>query len=198
MDADGLNLKRLTEGEDDIVPICSEQGKWVYYYDATVTNHPWKRVPLGGGSTERLAESSIPGGPPLPLTDLSRDDALLVAPTALSPSGGGNYRNVFGILKTGSPDASFQIFELNPQAVMSYLRAPRFTPDGNAVVYAISGAKNEYNLWLHPLGSKLGRQITHFSSEQIYGFVWSPDGKKLLVERGHTESDVILLRDTSK
>jgi len=81
---------------------------------------------------------------------------------------------------------------------MGYLRAPRFTPDGNAVVYAISGAKNEYNLWLHPLDSKLGRQITNFSSEQIYGFGWSPDGKKLFVARGHTESDVILLRDTSK
>jgi len=198
MDTDGSNLKRLTEGEDDLLPICSEQGKWVYYYDTTASNHPWKQVPLAGGNAEPLAQSSIPGGPSFPITDLSRDDVLLVTPTALSPSGGGNYRNVFGILKTGSPDASFQIFELNPKAVIGYLRAPRFTPDGNAVVYAISGAKNEYNLWLHPLDSKLGRQITHFSSEQIYGFGWSPDGKKLLVARGHTESDVILLRDTSK
>lgn len=48
------------------------------------------------------------------------------------------------------------------------------------------------------LTGSIGRQITHFSSEQIYGFGWSPDGKKLLVARGHTESDVILLRDTSK
>jgi len=198
MDADGSNPKRLTEGNYDSTPICSERGKFVYYYDTTAGNHPWNQVPLAGGSAKRLAQSSIPGGPPLPLTDLSRDDALLVTPTALSPSGGGKYRDVFGILKTGSPDASFQIFELNPKAVIGYLRAPRFTPDGNAVVYAISGAKNEYNLWLHPLDSNLGRQITHFSSEQIYGFGWSPDGKKLLVARGHTESDVILLRDTSK
>ena len=198
MDADGSNLKRLTEGEDDILPICSELGEWVYYYDATVSNHPWKKVPLGGGSTEPLAQSSIPGGPPLPITGLSRDDALLVTPTALSPSGGGNYRNVFGILKTGSPSASFQMFDLNPKSVIGELRAPQFTPDGNAVVYAVAGEKNEYNLWLHPLESKPGRQITHFSSEQIYGFSWSPGGKKLLVARGHTESDVILLRDTSK
>jgi len=198
MDADGSNPKRLTEGEDDIIPICSEQGKWVYYYDATVSNNPWKKVPLGGGSAEPLAQSSIPGGPPLPITGLSRDDALLVTPTALSPSGQGNYRNVFGILKTGSPGASFQMFDLNPKGVIAELRAPQFTPDGHAVAYAISGAKNEYNLWLHPLDGKPGRQITHFSSEQIYGLGWSPDGKKLLVLRGHTESDVILLRDTSK
>jgi len=198
MDADGSSLKRLTEGEDDTFPICSEQGKWVYYYDATVSKHPWKRVPLGGGSTEPLAQSSIPGGPPLPITGLSRDDALLVTPTALSPSGGGNYRNVFGTSKTGSPGAYFQIFDLNQNVVIDILRALQFTPDGNAVVYAISGGKNVYNLWLHPLDGKPGRQITHFSSEQIYGFGWSPDGKKLLVARGHTDSDVILLRDTSK
>ena len=90
------------------------------------------------------------------------------------------------------------MFDLNPKGVIGEPRAPQFTPDGNAVVYAIIWAKNEYNLWLHPLDSKLGRQITHFSSEQIYLFGWSPDGKKLLVARGHTESDVILLRDTSK
>ena len=41
-------------------------------------------------------------------------------------------------------------------------------------------------------------QITHFPSEQIYGFGWSPDAKKLLVARGHVESDVVLLRDTSQ
>jgi len=36
------------------------------------------------------------------------------------------------------------------------------------------------------------------NSEQIPGFFWSPDGKKLLVARWHEESDVVLLRDTSK
>jgi len=94
--------------------------------------------------------------------------------------------------------ACWRIFDLNPNRVIGELRAPQFTPDGNAVVYAVAGEKNEYNLWLHPLESKPGRQITHFSSQQIYEFGWSPDGKKLLVARGHTESDVILLRDTSK
>jgi eukaryotic-like serine/threonine-protein kinase len=198
MDADGSNLKRLTEGEDDIQPACSVQGKWVYYFDTVPGNPAWKKVPLAEGGMEPLTQSGIPGGPPFPITDLSRDDSLLVAPSALSPSGGGNYRNVFGILKIGSPGGSFQIFDLNPKGVIGELRAPQFTPDGNAVVYLIAGDKNEHNLWYHPLDGKPGRQITHFPSEHIWGFSWSPDGKKLLVLRGHTESDVILLRDTSK
>jgi serine/threonine protein kinase len=41
-----------------------------------------------------------------------------------------------------------------------------------------------------------GRQITHFPTEHIPVFGWSPDAKKLLVARDHVESDVVLLRDS--
>jgi len=51
---------------------------------------------------------------------------------------------------------------------------------------------------LQPLDGKPGRQLTQFHSDSIFGFAWSPDRKKLLIPRGHVESDVILLRDTSK
>jgi Tol biopolymer transport system component len=75
---------------------------------------------------------------------------------------------------------------------------PQFTPDGTAVVYVIRGQNNVDNLWQQPLNGQRGRQITQFNSEQIPAFGWSPDGKKLLVGRWHEESDVVLLRDTSK
>ena len=74
----------------------------------------------------------------------------------------------------------------------------QFTPDGKALVYVIRGENNVDNLWLQPLDGKPGRQITTFKSVQIYRFSWSPDGKKLVVGRGHIESDVVLLRDASK
>jgi len=116
----------------------------------------------------------------------------------IAGSTAGNYRKVFGILKTDELGKPFQVFDVNPQIVIGNIQGPKFTLDGRAVVYAISGEKNQYNLWLQPLDGKPGRQPTHFPSDQIYGFGWSPDGKKLLVGRGHQESDVVLLRDTSK
>jgi Tol biopolymer transport system component len=73
----------------------------------------------------------------------------------------------------------------------------QFAPDGKAVVYVIRG-ENNGNLWLQPLDGKPGRQITQFSSEQIYRLGWSPDGKRLRVGRGHFESEVVLLRETTK
>jgi hypothetical protein len=44
MDADGSNFKRLTDGEDDGLPVCSPIGKWVYYLDAKASRR--MRVPL--------------------------------------------------------------------------------------------------------------------------------------------------------
>jgi len=44
MDADGSNLKRLTEGEKDVLPVCSTEGKWVYYTNRKANR--WMRVPL--------------------------------------------------------------------------------------------------------------------------------------------------------
>ena len=198
MDSDGSSLKRLTEGEDDMLPVCSPVGKWVYYFDGSVITNPWKRVPLAGGNAESLSTPGIPGSPPLPITDLFRDDAMLVVPAIIAGSTAGNYRKAFGILKTDALGKPFQVFDTDQQIVIGNILAPKFIPDGGAVVYAISGEKNQYNLWLQPLDGKPGRQLTHFSSDQIYGFGWSPDGKKLLVARGHRESDVVLLRDTSK
>jgi len=53
------------------------------------------------------------------------------------------------------------------------------------------------NLWEQPLDSSPPRQLTHFSKERIMRFRFSPDGSKLAIERGHVESDAVLLRDTS-
>ena len=122
---------------------------------------------------------------------------MLIAPAIIAGSTAGSYRKSFGILKTDTLGKPFQVFDTDRQIVMN-VQGPKFTPDGRAVVYAVSGEKNQCNLWLQPLDGKAGRQLTHFSSDQIYGFGWSPDGKKLLVARGHRESDVVLLRDTSK
>jgi len=76
--------------------------------------------------------------------------------------------------------------------------ATQFTPDGQAVVYTITDDKNVDNIWLQALNGKPPRQITQFHSGSILGFAWSPDEKKHQIARGHLESDVILLRDTSK
>jgi len=49
-----------------------------------------------------------------------------------------------------------------------------------------------------PLDNSPARQLAHFTSEQIAMFRFSPHGRKLAIERGHLESDAVLLRDTPR
>ena len=70
------------------------------------------------------------------------------------------------------------------------------TPDGTAVAYPIR-ENGVDNVWVQPLNGSNGKRITAFDSEQILNFRWSPDGRKLCVLRGHTDSDVVLIRDSS-
>ncbi|MGB7437285.1 MAG: hypothetical protein WBR26_07280 [Candidatus Acidiferrum sp.] len=49
------------------------------------------------------------------------------------------------------------------------------------------------NVWLQPLQGGKPRQLTNFSSDRIYSFDWSPDGKQLVVARGNSSSDVVLI-----
>jgi eukaryotic-like serine/threonine-protein kinase len=196
MDADGSNLKRLTDGEDDIFPICSPAGKWVYYFDAKATQ--WGRVPLEGGKAEVLRSEGVTGSATFPLSGISRDDGMVVEYGAVADAATSTYKDRFAVIKTNSLEVPFQILDADTRLTLTNIRAPQFTPDGRAMVYVIRGENNESNLWQQPLDGKAGKQITHFPGEEVYGFEWSPDGKKLMVWRGHTESDVVLLRDTTK
>jgi hypothetical protein len=49
------------------------------------------------------------------------------------------------------------------------------------------------NIWEQPLTGGSPKQITKFTSGQIFDFNWTADAKQLLLTRGETTSDVILL-----
>jgi hypothetical protein len=49
-----------------------------------------------------------------------------------------------------------------------------------------------------PLDSSPYSQLIHFTAAKIAQFAFSPDGSKIAIERGHFESDAVLLSDTAK
>jgi len=100
------------------------------------------------------------------------------------------------------PENKFALISLDSSAPPRLLTPdPRvafnglFTPDGKALAYAIR-EKGVDNVWLQPLDSSPGRQITNFTSEQIVDLQYSPDGKTLGILRTHSDSDVVLLQET--
>ncbi len=181
MDAAGGNFKQLSDGKYDGFPVCSPDGKWVYYSDLR-NGGKLTKVSLDGGKPERLSELPAFG------FDISPDGKLAAFTTFLVTSPG----NRLALLPVDSPQNT-KVLDL--QRPVSSFGAVRFSHDGKAVIYPFLDQDAD-NLWLQPLDGLPGKQITHFKSERIRDFHWSFDGKRLGLIRGHTDSDVVLLRES--
>jgi Tol biopolymer transport system component len=195
MDADGSNLKRLSSGETDFLPSCAPAGKWVYYNGGRESL--WMRVPLAGGTAEPIKPRSGPEWGVFPIVAVSPDDRRFASFSTRAEASTNTYTSRLGIFNSDSADSPALSLEPDSRLRVSGLGI-QFAPDGKALAYTITDEKNVDNLWLQPLDGKPGHQLTQFHSDSIFAFRWSPDQKRLHVTRGHTESDVILLRDTSK
>jgi len=178
MDAAGGNLKQLSDGKLDQLPICSPDGKWVYYSDMSNGAKP-TRVPLEGGKPERLSDFPAYG------LDVSPDGKVIAFGT-FRPS---QPKEQMALLPVDSPQ-DLKLVELEHPR----FGVLRFTHDGKAVVYPFRDQEAD-NLWLQPLDGSPGKQLTNFKSEHITEFHWSFDGSKLGLIRGHTDSDVVLLQE---
>jgi Tol biopolymer transport system component/DNA-binding winged helix-turn-helix (wHTH) protein len=189
VNADGTNLKQLSNGKRDRISECSRDSKWAYYINANASRV--ERVPVDGGTPETLPGTPIPHALILDrYFDLSPDGKTAVFLIAL---GGTNpvHRIAMVPLDAGPRP---QVRLLDPHPATWY--PLRFTPDGKALVYPITQNRIE-NLWLQPLDGSPGRQITNFRTDLILGLQWSPDGKNIGLLSRRIDADVVLLRESS-
>jgi serine/threonine protein kinase/Tol biopolymer transport system component len=183
VDSSGGNLKQLTKGEFDTYPVCSPDSHWVYYVDQQ-NEAKLARIPIDGGTPQIISNLPVSGS--AVSFDLTSDGKQAVFAT-LEHSG--EHKEKLAIVATDSDHAVVEGLE---HVRFGLLRLSR---DGKAAVYP-ARENGVDNLWLQPLGGSKGRQITNFKSERIYDFHWSFDGKQLAMVRGHTDSDVVLIRST--
>jgi serine/threonine protein kinase/Tol biopolymer transport system component len=179
MDADGGNLKQLTAGANEQAPQVSPDGRWVVYQGAGPSI--WK-VSIDGGQPMRLTDK-FTGRP-----SVSPDGKLVAcyyrdAPTspfrlALVPFEGGDPVKVF-----------------DTQLAAPWWVLPRWTPDGRAILYADdrSGAAN---IWSQPVAGGQPARLTDFTSDNIYSFDLSRDGRQLALARGSVSSDVVVMSES--
>jgi Tol biopolymer transport system component/predicted Ser/Thr protein kinase len=195
VNTDGTSPVKLTDGKADRAPVCSMDEKWVFYWD-TMLQQIW-RAPLdGSGKPELLQGSAVPKTFPVGRAlSLSRDGKRMAYLLATMPTPEDPYPQYKIALldlsvKAGRPE----LLDADERISSGGLS---FTPDGTAVAYPIRESGVD-NIWVQPLGGSNGRAITTFDAEEIMGFRWSPDGRKLCLLRGHTDSDVVLIRDSSQ
>jgi Tol biopolymer transport system component len=189
INADGSHPLKLADENFDSFPVCSASQKWVYFFPNV---KELGRVPLEGS------------GPAEPIPGSRVANAFLAGRgIGISPDGK-TLAYVIGIVTAPDTAPEEKIALLDTATLSSPRLLPtnpriskgvQFTPDGKALAYPV--AENGVdNVWIQPLDGSPGRQITHFTSEQINSFHWSPDGKNLAVLRGHTDSDVVLLQES--
>ena len=178
MDSDGGNSQQLTKGNAYFAMDIAPDGKWMLYASYQSGQPALWRVPLEGGQPAMLSKVESFGR-------ISPDGKLVVADFFDEKA----LRRRFAIVSSEGGE---------PLHVLDIPGA-----DLNLISWSHNGKSLEYsetkdgvgNLWQQPLDGGKPRQLTHFTSEEIFNYAWSRDGKHLAVTRGTQKSDVVLITD---
>jgi Tol biopolymer transport system component/tRNA A-37 threonylcarbamoyl transferase component Bud32 len=178
MDVDGNNARQLTNGRLETPPLeCSPDGKWVFYPGGAPDWGIWK-VPVEGGDPVRL------------------NSALVAVFSAVSPDSKMLAYSYYDASAT--PAFGVAIMSLEGNIPEKHLDIPagrlRWAADGKSLVY-IRAEGGVSNLWSQPISGGPAKQITHYNGLQIWDFDLSRDGKRLVMDRGASRGDIVMIRD---
>jgi eukaryotic-like serine/threonine-protein kinase len=180
MRANGSEQKPLTTGQNQADPLCRGDGKWVYFSDRD-DEGKIKRVSLEGG----IPETVIP---------------LAVGSFDLSPDG---KRILSTHIREFDHKIVWRVDTVDTHEQQYYEADQRvgggagYSADGKEVVYFVR-EKGVDNLWKRRLEGGTPEQLTHFMDLKIVAFGFSPDGRKIAIVRGESDSDTVLIHDISK
>jgi eukaryotic-like serine/threonine-protein kinase len=180
MDINGENLKQLTDGQGEQDPSISPDGQWIVYNRFHAGNVSLSKIAINGGEPVRLTQvwSIRPQVSP---------DGKLIAYMKMDEA---KKRLVVALMSFAGGEP-LKVFDAMP--VPEYLKL-RWSPDGRALHY-INTLDGVSNIWSQPLDGSSPKPVTHFKSDHIYRFAWSPDGKTLALDRGITLNDIVLISD---
>ncbi|MGH9800955.1 MAG: DPP IV N-terminal domain-containing protein [Blastocatellia bacterium] len=177
MDAGGSNPKQLTRGLGDALPSLSPDDRWVVYSSVTSGKLALWKVSIDGGEPVQLSQKLMTRPVVSPdgkrIACFYQDEKDNRGKIALLPFDGGE---PVVVEKMGLPEFSIL----------------RWSPDGRALTY-IATNNGASNIWSKPIDGGEARRLTNFTSDQIFRFAWSRDGKSLACERGIVINDVVLI-----
>lgn len=175
-------LKQLTNGVQDIAPVCTPDGKWVVYSANDMGIQHIRKVSIDGGNPIELASGKVS-------QPFVSHDGKLIAYAETSGEGRDQQRRFVIRTIDGAPVGTVEA--QNPNLVLV-----EWTPDNRCLLLSQQTDGLASNLLQVPISGGTPIQITHFDSEpfQIGAAAWSRDGKKLaLARRRFNTTDVIMM-----
>ncbi|MDT7540713.1 MAG: eukaryotic-like serine/threonine-protein kinase [Acidobacteriota bacterium] len=181
MNADGSNPVRLTHGTNEFWVRTSPDSKWAIYTSTDAGKDALWKVPVeGGGERVKLTEKDSRAGSISP--DMKAIACLYREEQVDSP---------FKVALYSFDDG--RLLKLLDISQFIDIRAGfRWTADGRALDY-IDTRGGISNIWSLPLDGGAAKQLTNFTSDQIFSFDLSRDGKQFAFSRGPVIDDVVLV-----
>ena len=179
MNLDNGAHAQLTNGNFDLRPDISPDGRWVVYMSVIQDSPTLWKIPIDGGAPIQLSDkiAAVPRVSPDGrfIACFYRAQVETHSKFAVLPFDGGEPVKVFDRTLTTFVEAGI-----------------RWTPDGRALSF-IDNRDGVSNVWLQPLDGSPPKQLTNFTSETIFRFAWSPDGRMIVAERGTETGDIVLI-----
>jgi eukaryotic-like serine/threonine-protein kinase len=188
-DDDGGNLKQLTTGSGNLFPVCSPDGKTVFYNHIDQGKSTLWHMGLDGQNAVQVGDKHYNG------PEISPDGRRVAVYDWQDTNG--KLDLIILDAATGAVQSTIQTS--GPRSVSEGQMRMAWAPDGRGIVYIkndpVSGVSN---LWYQPIGApgskaEPPKQITNFTAMLIWSFAWSPDGKQLLLARGNTSASAVML-----
>ena len=178
MDRDGGNPKPLTVGRNNFRPAVSPDAQWVVFTSEQGGHSVLMKLPSTGGTPIQLTDYNSffpavsPDGKWIACWYFSGQDQP--AQLAIIPFAGGQPAKVFTLPATSGGNI-------------------HWTSDGRSVAFLIRG-DGAVNVWTQPVAGGPPKQVTHFTSENIFYFDWFRDGR-LALSRGTEPIDAVLIKN---
>jgi len=190
MNVDGSGLTQMTHTESATEFDISPDGKWLVYASLSGNNAVISKMPLQGGHSIQIAAGSYPAG--ITPVAISPDGKWLAFPSVWSANL--RYSALAYDLVPLEGGKAVSVKTTLPSSIDDVGRRFGWSPDGKALILIHTEA-GAANLWLQPIDGSAPRQLTHFSSQMIFDFALSRDGKRLAISRGARTSDAVLIRN---
>jgi len=169
----------LTNGPSETFPMCTSGNQTFYLEQGNGSSFIFK-LPISGGPPVRVSDRTA-FSPPFP----SMDGRHLAFATS-----GKDGKVVLAVVSTenGALEAQPTI----PPTLDQTAHSAEWAPDNRSMVLA-DFRSGTPNIWQLPvLGPGTERQLTHFTSGEIWAFHYTHDGKSVAMARGNNLSDVVL------
>jgi Tol biopolymer transport system component len=190
VNSDGKDLVQLSgdeAGRSDSNPQITPDGKMVIFQRETteLDKIALMKVPIDGG----------------PVTPFFTSDGFGAFQPRISPDG---KRVAFTTFDLKTFEKKLQIAALNGyeigkiETTLDYNLIAQFawSPDSRSLTVLTSRGGTP-NIFRQPVDGSAPTPITNFKPGRVYNFAWAADGRSMLLSRGNTANDLILIRDTA-